>query len=142
MFGTATKSEKIEDSPGPGNYEPRINTVHPKSYEAMIVGSEPRHSYISKAAAELPGPGQYVEQGDPALSKSQRGSSRAGGFSQSKRQTEFDNVGVNAARIPGPGEYTRIETKKDLGPSFGVKRVEKTISTPGPGSYRNEVTAF
>ena len=87
VFGSAKKIEKVEDTPGPGNYKPNIQTVQTRSYEALIIGAQP-HSYIQKGSAELPGPGSYIEIEDPRLSKSQRGS-RAGGFSQSKRKTEF-----------------------------------------------------
>ncbi len=58
-------------------------------------------------------------------------------FSTSKRENEFDQVIAQSARVPGPAQYDRDSsaTKKDVGPSFGSKRVEKLSLNPGPGQY-------
>lgn len=51
VFGSETKKEKINDSPGPGNYEPRMDKVRPRVPEVVMDGSQERHSYINKNAA-------------------------------------------------------------------------------------------
>lgn len=40
-----------------------------------------------------------------------------------------------SARVPGPAEYSKIETNYNKGPSFGAKHQPKTPMTPGPGAY-------
>ena len=57
MFGTAAKKEKLEDSPGPGSYEPREDLVHARVPDVLIAGTEERHSYIDKSGSTKPGPG-------------------------------------------------------------------------------------
>jgi len=136
VFGTATKKEKIEDSPGPGNYEPLHSKIKTKSYEALILTNEKRHGYINEHSALSPGPGHYTDQGDARLLRSAGGRSRGVGFSQSKRENELDHKIAQSSRVPGPAEYTRVEsTKKDAGPSFGGKRREQLNLNPGPGQY-------
>ena len=61
--------------------------------------------------------------------------SRAGVFDKSTRETEFEKAAMQSARIPGPAEYTQVESSKNKGSSFGVKREPKTFMSPGPGSY-------
>ena len=95
MFGTATKKDKVEDSPGPGNYEPKFSKIQTRSREAMIIqtNADDRHSYIK--GGKSPGPGHYLELGDPRAMQntSTRGASgKGGGFNREDRTTEFDNV--------------------------------------------------
>ena len=60
--------EKLEDTPGPGSYEPQKDKVLPRAFEATMEGEAVRHGYISKGVGELPGPGQYIEENsDPKL---------------------------------------------------------------------------
>lgn len=75
----------------------------------MILGPEDRHGYIQQSALKQPGPGQYNEADNAAMSASKRGS-RAGAFSLSARTTEFDSVAIKSARVPGPAEYTLVES--------------------------------
>ena len=94
----------MEDSPGPGNYEPMFSKIQSRSRQAMIIGSgaEDRHSYIK--SAKSPGPGHYMERGDPRLMQSSsRGASKGANFSKQDRMTEFDQVITQSARGPGPG---------------------------------------
>ena len=62
-------------------------------------------------------------------------------FSTTKRENEFDQVIAQSARVPGPAQYDRDSSvnKKDVGPSFGSKRIEKLSLNPGPGQY--DITA-
>ena len=135
MFGSSSKKEVIQDTPGPGNYEPKYSVEKPRPYEAYIQGGEgdQRHGYIPGHAAEMPGPGQYIEDGSSA--RQGQGRSTSGAFDRSKRETEFEKAQMNSARIPGPAEYTRVEPESKQGPSFGYKREPKTMMSPGPGEY-------
>ena len=78
------------DSPGPGNYEPKYGVEKPRAYEALILGDQQRHGYIPGGAAHIPGPGQYTE--DASGAHMGQGSSRAGVFDKSKRETEFEKA--------------------------------------------------
>lgn len=122
----------MDDSPGPGNYEPHFDKVLPKSREALILGPKNRQSYIREG--NEPGPGHYEE--DKVLSSSM--SARGVGFGQTKRTTEFDTVVAKKALSPGPGAYAAAEGRKDVGPTFGAKRPEKVSLNPGPGTYNLE----
>lgn len=93
MFGTSRINEKIEDLPGPGNYEPRFDkdSTKVKSRDALIIGPKDRHGYLR--GAKSPGPGHYEDTGDARLLQASKPGCASGtNFSLSQRKTEFDNA--------------------------------------------------
>lgn len=79
IFGTATKKERIDESPGPGNYEPHYNKVLTRAPEALILGPKDRQSYIR--AGDEPGPGHYEDEKVVQMAMSARVGARGNGFS-------------------------------------------------------------
>ena len=63
----STNKVKLEDSPGPGNYEPLFSKVSTKmkTRDVVILSSKDRHSYI--ASVKSPGPGHYEEGRAPYI---------------------------------------------------------------------------
>lgn len=119
-------------SPGP-IYSPRYDLVEKKD-PAVPFGTSVRQPGSGKDAATGPGPGAYPL--DNAL-KSLRPISLRG-------REVFGSIRVSStAEVPGPGEYTRVDTKQTLRknpPEYTLKsrRVPKAqqLFTPAPSAHQ------
>jgi hypothetical protein len=111
---------QILDTPGPGQYEARLNTR-----SGPTLGSKPRVH-----VKDSPGPGTYSP--DPRQAKR-----KAPQFSMGSEKKKTI-AGRPHNKYPGPGTYYGQKPKS--GPSFGFgsgKRMHVNCNdSPGPGSYK------
>ena len=90
--------QKIDDLPGPGNYEPDYKKII-KINSGYKIGSE-KKSDPPKNNVNFPGPGQYDTDKSTLVNES-----RAVQFDPSSRKLK---IGNNATITPGPNEYSEI----------------------------------
>lgn len=120
LGGKIIIKEKIEDIPGPGEYNaPNIDAIKEKCPNWTIPSK-----YAEKENEPVPGPGHYRI---PELDSPNRGITMKG----NKNIKEIEDNGV-----PGPGHYKVIYPKNEGGLSILEKHPDRVPDNfPGPGSY-------
>ena len=127
-FGMKLKDLKIDETPGPGNYNLRKKKdLYIPSY---IFGKEKRiFSQIISSNERNPGPGNYKYSEDAIRLHYPH-------FSFGKEERKID---IKNRDIPGPGTYNHKEylgkegLKISLSPRYEIKN--KTVNKLGPGQY-------
>jgi hypothetical protein len=146
------KHEKVDDIPGPGNYNIKVPPGHP----GITIGERNSHPVRLN---EVPGPGNYnakLLDGNPKWTikgrhpreTSQEPTPGPGHY----KNPDYDGKGVaytikgrnSLERVdenPGPGAYN-IKAKKGNEITMGKKfeKIDKTEITPGPGNYNSRTT--
>jgi len=113
------QKQKIQDTPGPGNYWVRNGPEGPK----WVFGKEERKR---TRATEAPGPGTYYEDVPTTISK------RAYSLGAKRPAT---STGIKS---PGPGQYN--PKRKEDSPTYSFSKgsrvsMNKTFTGPDPGTY-------
>ena len=111
-FGGKAKDKKVEEAPGPGNYQYKSKAVEGPEYSI--------YKKYPQKIEPTPGPGDYED------AKKQNS-----GFTIGQRLRE-----KNAEELPAPGQYEAISQLVE-GPQYSIyqKRDQKIEQTPGPGDY-------
>lgn len=122
-FGLKTSSLKeSQTAPGPGTYDPSMTLAREKA-PGYRVGTEERHSLGGNS--QNPGPGQYFDPKNNALSRI--GTS----FSKAERIGK-----MKSSQTPGPGNYEVLLTKKSSGKTIGARfSANQSNLGVGPGAY-------
>lgn len=143
------KNEKVDDLPGPGQYNTRVTPGHP----GVTIGE--RHDE-NTGPNQVPGPGNYninSSQSNPKWTI--KGRHPNAEFDPTPgpghyRNPDYDGEGVaytikgrNEANHkdenPGPGQYnTRIPTKDGITMGKKIAKKEKMNTNPGPGNYNSK----
>lgn len=139
VIGGRTSVDKIDDKPGPGQYETAaLATIKLKSDPAFSVGTGKRSDLANlKEREHIPGPGNYQTLDDSFTKKA----APMYGFGTSKRE---DSLEKSRKTLPyvGPGSYDNkgligSEGRKNsishkLNDNLGIK---ESRNLPGPGTY-------
>ncbi|AAZ12781.1 hypothetical protein, conserved [Trypanosoma brucei brucei TREU927] len=141
IFGTAQRDVAntggIEDAPGPGSYDLRVENREGIAYSIGRAAAQDRMA-VDMQKAELPGPGTYsVQPAFPAVD----GGSGATSFVKAAR---FPDGQAAQTEGPGPGAYSIQSAQRTSGPFIGrAPRVATGVGAnnndlreqPGPGHY-------
>ncbi|CAK9026048.1 unnamed protein product [Durusdinium trenchii] len=146
MPPSAEPVTKPSETPGPGHYVTKgIAQSEKPVYSAFASQSERGPSkHEHKAAAEMPGPGQYI----PRINR--RPNMRElhpelQYFGSTAERFKEDEAAVIASQLPGPGQYG-VPRHQNKGKSFAWlkgKRFQEPKQKdirPGPGAYYNAKT--
>ena len=127
-FGLKLKDKKIDDTPGPGNYNiRRKQDLYIPSY---IFGKEKRIFSSLSSFDKMPGPGNYKYNEDAIRINSPH-------FSFGKEERK--SINIKKDDIPGPGTYRHKEyigkegLKISLSPRCEIKN--NKLNSLGPGQY-------
>jgi len=120
-------SHPILDFPGPGRYDPEIDSVHPHSFHATFGTVERRHVADEVDPDEPPGPGSHNVRKDPKPTDKP-----SVGLPKDPKLKK--TPGMGPVGFPGPGHYP-LPTEKgtSAGVSFPLARSVEKI--PGPSDY-------
>ncbi|CDW83428.1 UNKNOWN [Stylonychia lemnae] len=161
-------SQRLNENPGPGSYEPAIKTGRPQT-ATFKMGTQERKTFLSTSQSqhELPGPGNYNNpkefgKGVPTykigiktkeISKldvpgpgsynqadalKNNKSSQSFRFNEQKRPNYL--VQKEDVEKPGPGNYDPPSSfSGQKGVSIGAKLKQQYNQNPGPGSYDQKI---
>lgn len=137
-------SGKIEDSVGPGHYNPKSLTPN---RGALWHKSNSKRTQVFSSKNQVPGPGTYVPQSQVPRYKLKPNAVFA---SNCKRGTEFVTEDSSEDGVPGPGQYMTksafsLTPSRFLPQNFGSRCERFKNNTPeplGPGCYNLPVSGF